>query len=161
MAALEVKANISTNATVRSLLGSILAPTAVLFNATGQILIDTMTLNSSVITYTNIDLNVGNGIDVKTGTFKVPVGGLYAILFKGTAVNNNSRFDVYLSRNNELTLSATTISRNGIITLTLSTVMRLFTNEVLSIVIYRDVNYFNNTTLQAQFSGYLLMALGG
>lgn len=152
VAALELAVNITK--TSRSLLSPMFTPTAVFFSANGELLVG----NKSVITYTNVGLNVGNGVDGKTGIFQVPVGGLYAILFNATVVNN-SRFDIYLNRNNELIPVTSTKSENGIIIKSLSNILRLFKNELLSFVIYRDVN--DMMSLQAQFSGYLLMALDG
>ena len=115
----------------------------------------------SVINYNCVRLNVGNGLDPDTGTFKVTVGGLYAFHFNGyykdepfTLRRTTDHAEVNLILNG-IKLIGKTTSGPKYGSFSLSVVLALISGDTIYAVL-RYGHIVDNRNMHTQFTGYLL-----
>ena len=56
---------------------------------------------NETITFTDVPINIGDGMDRLTGTFTAPVSGLYSFSFSAQASNDDPYTDIKVYQNDE------------------------------------------------------------
>ena len=118
------------------------------------------TKDKSVIPYTEVTVNVGNGMNAATGTFTAPKAGDYAFNFQAAKSGNPDLARVKLQVNGK-TVATGVESTPGILastyaTLSISTILPLKAKDKVTVLL--DVGNLHDTAAErfTHFSGILL-----
>lgn len=113
---------------------------------------------NSVIPYDDIAVNLGNGLDVKSGIFTAPVDGDYLLMF--TALKNvESTYLRFLMKKNATTTVAATYaySENKVATpMKMSSIQSLKKGETISVVLSTGSSSDFDNEFHTQFIGIKL-----
>ena len=117
---------------------------------------------NEVITYTDVPINVGLGMDGSRGTFTVPVSGFYAFSFSAQAAAWHDPFtDIAVIKNDEYQFRISDHNKyeqTNMPNIGYSWYMQLDQNDRIVLEVTAKVLFCSETSL-TWFNGHLLMAL--
>ena len=116
---------------------------------------------NEVITYTDVPINVGQGMDGSRGTFQVPVSGFYAFSFSAQAADHDPYTDIVVFKNDEYQFRISDHNKNEEVNMPNighSWYMQLDQNDRVYLQVTAN-DLFCSVSSLTWFNGHLLMAL--
>ena len=120
---------------------------------------DTHILEGQVITFSDTEANVGNGMNPETGVFNVPVPGIYAFSFSAQSYNAFYYTDIYVYKNGEYQFRISDANQNDdndFDNICYSWTMTLLQNDQIHLKMHSNGLYVHNGAY-VWFNGQLLM----
>ena len=115
---------------------------------------------NETITYTEVPINIGEGRNVSTGTFTVPVSGFYAFSFSAQAAEDDPFTDILVYKNDEYQFRISDHNKNeqkNMPNIGYSWYMQLEQNDRVYLKVISNVLICTKTSF-VWFMGHLLMA---
>ena len=116
---------------------------------------------NETITYNDVSINIGEGMNGSTGTFTVPVSGLYAFSFSALTAEADPSTDIEVYQNDEDQFRIVDHNKNeqkNMSNIGYSWYMRLEQNDKVYLKVISNVLICTKSSL-VWFNGHLLKAL--